>query len=74
MTTNIGRIDDLQLEKNVQKIVASIRAGRLSKDEAIQHRIDEYATLKKMKKSAGNNARMDYIVRETQRIMEVLDA
>jgi ketol-acid reductoisomerase len=74
MGTNIGRVDDEQLEKNVQKIVAAIRAGSTTWEVVASNRTRELTNLIKMRSTEGNRKRISYVLRELARLQEVLDA
>ena len=74
MATNIGNVDAEQLEKNVQKIVASIQDGSMSLVYAVDNRLREIDNLRRMKQTVGNVTRQEYVWRELQRLLEVLGA
>lgn len=73
MATQIGRVDSEQLERNVQKVIAAIKAGTITATQAIDSRLLEMGRLCCMKQTKGNLLRIDYIKREVARLREVLE-
>ena len=74
MTTQIGKLDEEQLERNVRKLVASIRGGLLSQKVVLESRILEIERLNLVEHTKNNKVRIDYICREIRCLLEVLYA